>query len=794
MAEVETIEFRTQTGAPFNVALGAILVDTPSTLLRQAERVGYRSGLPMRMVVKLGRKAQDFGRLDLEQLACERLGCEGLSQYWGASRTKELGTALAFELLEPNPLLLLNTPSKRPVFRDPQTFYYPLPPGIALELASDVLYALEHVHARGFVHGGVTLTNLLVRTPEAPGGGGVLGRVAAGSYQGVLAGLGGARELSFLEALRQGQVDLELTPRLPPLVAPPESVLEIAEHGGRRVYSQAMDSYAFGLLFYTLLTGRRPFDHIVEPETLTNAEVIAELKLQESRGDVSPVDFSALQRIALHDSPLFGSPQDDWPVFHAGIRHLIKGCVTLDPSARMTVTQARALFKTELRLHRGAEGDFRSYVQRTFQLLPGYNRLQGDKPVRGGLWVREENETLIVEETARRSTQSKSTNAEQSVEDFGATVSFRTSEEPAAPQRQRRIDTPLPLRDLLRTLDTEKPLEVGGPYLLTSIELDRESIEASRVYALGTASSWVSVGAAGKVEEKTTLLIGRASTCDIVLADAHVSKQHAELSFDRNSVNWAIKDLRSANGTEVGADELTGGRRQRLRKSGTTIVFGTSATLTYIERPDLISLLRTILRSDLDVKQAEAKAEEARKEADVESVEADGFSDRSATTESEDLDAGVETDGKPNPSDDVEFVESAPEDNTYAYVDKEGDDVSFAPDLDATMAVGPDPDTRASGKPRTSPSAPTRKLRRPGRGKPEFPIAKRDAARAVLAKKLGPFFETNAKIFIILKGGGEGHARDLENALDILVAHGQSVLRVEAEHQGKRKVVFSRGR
>ena len=62
-----------------------------------------------------------------------------------------------------------------------------------------------------------------------------------------------------------------------------------------------------------------------------------------------------------------------------------------------------------------------------------------------------------------------------------------------------------------------------------------------------------------------------------------------------------------------------------------------------------------------------------------------------------------------------------------------------------------------------------------------------------MAKKLGPFFEAGATIYVVLKGGGEGRARDLENALDILVTHGTSVLRVEAEHHGKRKVVFSRG-
>ena len=107
MASSATLEFRSRAGAVFEVALGAVVADSPSSMLRRGERIGEGGDLPRQMVVKMGGGGEpaEFGRLDLEQIACERLDHPSLSHYWGAARSDEFGTVLAFELLEDNPLL-----------------------------------------------------------------------------------------------------------------------------------------------------------------------------------------------------------------------------------------------------------------------------------------------------------------------------------------------------------------------------------------------------------------------------------------------------------------------------------------------------------------------------------------------------------------------------------------------------------------------------------------------------------------------------------------------------------------
>jgi FHA domain/Domain of unknown function (DUF1707) len=47
----------------------------------------------------------------------------------------------------------------------------------------------------------------------------------------------------------------------------------------------------------------------------------------------------------------------------------------------------------------------------------------------------------------------------------------------------------------------------------------------------------------------TTLIIGRDQRCDCVLADASVSRRHAELT--QRSGSWVLRDLGSLNGTRL---------------------------------------------------------------------------------------------------------------------------------------------------------------------------------------------------------------------------------------------------
>jgi hypothetical protein len=53
-------------------------------------------------------------------------------------------------------------------------------------------------------------------------------------------------------------------------------------------------------------------------------------------------------------------------------------------------------------------------------------------------------------------------------------------------------------------------------------------------------------------------VVGRSRDCDIVLADANVSRRHAEIRWDQNAGEWTIADLGSTNGVRVGGRRITG--------------------------------------------------------------------------------------------------------------------------------------------------------------------------------------------------------------------------------------------
>lgn len=53
-------------------------------------------------------------------------------------------------------------------------------------------------------------------------------------------------------------------------------------------------------------------------------------------------------------------------------------------------------------------------------------------------------------------------------------------------------------------------------------------------------------------------LLGRHRRCRVIIADASVSDQHAEIRADRDG-NWVIRDLGSTNGTFIGGVRVTGG-------------------------------------------------------------------------------------------------------------------------------------------------------------------------------------------------------------------------------------------
>ena len=63
--------------------------------------------------------------------------------------------------------------------------------------------------------------------------------------------------------------------------------------------------------------------------------------------------------------------------------------------------------------------------------------------------------------------------------------------------------------------------------------------------------------------EADSVVIGRATTCDLVLADRYLSRQHARIV--RRGDRWSIEDLGSRNGTLVNGDRIEGSTDLSLR-------------------------------------------------------------------------------------------------------------------------------------------------------------------------------------------------------------------------------------
>ncbi len=75
---------------------------------------------------------------------------------------------------------------------------------------------------------------------------------------------------------------------------------------------------------------------------------------------------------------------------------------------------------------------------------------------------------------------------------------------------------------------------------------------------------------------KTENIIGRDTTCDIVINDSEISRKHARLVI--NPGNYLLEDLGSTNGTFVNGQRLMGPHSLR---SGELVMFGENVSLTF---------------------------------------------------------------------------------------------------------------------------------------------------------------------------------------------------------------------
>jgi pSer/pThr/pTyr-binding forkhead associated (FHA) protein len=79
------------------------------------------------------------------------------------------------------------------------------------------------------------------------------------------------------------------------------------------------------------------------------------------------------------------------------------------------------------------------------------------------------------------------------------------------------------------------------------------------------------------------IFVGRASTCDVILRDASVSKTHAVFERDDDQPLWKLRDNHSHNGTWVNRSRIRPEARVAVG-SGDSIVFG--AYPAYLLLPD----------------------------------------------------------------------------------------------------------------------------------------------------------------------------------------------------------------
>lgn len=537
--------------------IGPVIAEGGSSFVHEARAFDAAAGRARTFVVKRARPGTErfFER---ERAACARFDHRQLVTYLGSAVDDELGPLLALEKLEANPLLLAHRAEARSAFRDPGSLYYPLPPGVALELGFDLLLALEHLHAHGCIHADVKLANFMIRTTESSAGTprearAVLGAVAQGDFEGVLVDLGSVQSLEWIRRAAKGEDELGPPPSITPIYAPPETVLD----GGpiARRLSPSMDSYSFALVLYALLTGRAPYSAFVDAEEARHPCVLHELKTREGRGDIAPLDEAALDELPLHDVAFERGVRVGWPAFRSGVGHLLRRCTDPDPAERMDVKAARIFFERELGIRR-ASGRARAFEQRTFQMHPLANRLTGDVPL-GRIRVSDEGE-----------------------------VSTGTPGSPANEIRKKPV-----ARQIGRVLSEIRGsgvLPSDGPFIAITTGQALPDILASRIFALG---EWLGVGASGP----RRIRVGRSEESAIVLSDTALSREHIELERDAEGIFW-VTDLGSANGTFVKGEALALGERVPLVRGARSVGLGPDTTLDLLEVDELEGFIEATLR------------------------------------------------------------------------------------------------------------------------------------------------------------------------------------------------------
>ncbi len=546
--------------------LGAVLSEGATSFVHAARTIEPRPGQPAAFVAKRAKRGAERV-LERERASCARFDHPNVVAYLGSARDPDQAPVLAFEKLEANPLLLSNQPELRCGFLDPGTLYYPLPPGTAIELAFDLIRALEHLHAHGCVHGDVKLANFMVRVPRPGEGRAVLAQVARSEFEGVLVDMGSVRSLEQVksETNREGAAPWLLrdsdqdgaedaeAPSLTPIYAPPEVLLGDGPIASRIACS--MDVYAFALVLHVFLTGRAPYSGLADAEWVRSAELLLELKAREQRGELSPIDEAALDELPLHDVAVKGGARGGFAAWRSGVAHLLRRCTDPDPRRRMDAAAARSYMEKAFAIRADPRAYPRGSVQDLFQMRPHANRLTGDRPL-GRLRVNDQGE-------------------ETALGKDGKAVERRD-----APRA-------LPLAHVLGGFHSSGFVPEGDIFACVTTGDSVTDVLASKLYAL---DDWLALDAVPGQHVR----VGRAPENDIVVEDRAVSKLHVVLESDERGISLA--DQGSSNGTVAGSTRLVAKQPHLLSGSAVHVIrLGPDTVLTLLRGSALEGFLRDAL-------------------------------------------------------------------------------------------------------------------------------------------------------------------------------------------------------
>jgi serine/threonine protein kinase len=254
---------------------------------------------------------------------------------------------LAFRRAYENPLLLMTKSSVvEGMRRDRKARSPSLPIDATVDLAYELLNALEYLESLGLVHHDVKLANLLIDVAprEKPlEANAVFGLVVRREYRGVLIDFGATRERAFLEALSRGETPPGPAPQITPLYAPPEAVVETRRPDGTLgvTFDPSLDVYAAAIVIYAMFTGHQPYSHLREPPTASDLESVIDVKSAERRGEIEPLSQEVIQRVVLEDTKF---TTGDRAVFDVALHRFLKQRLLPDPARRGTAAEMKREF------------------------------------------------------------------------------------------------------------------------------------------------------------------------------------------------------------------------------------------------------------------------------------------------------------------------------------------------------------------------------------------------------------------------------------------------------------------